>query len=251
MDMKPLKTKYGQLFNSDALPFIKTLPSNSIDLILTDPPYSYNLTTKHLKPEEECHLTSFEKRKRKNQNALINNKLHQSIDINAYCNEFLRISKNNLMLIFMNHHQLKDYLIWVNHHQLKSNLYIWEKTNPVPTSNFIYQDKEYCLIIYDPNFGKIPNYNNNYHAKKTILKYPIGQEQNGHPTVKPINLIKFLIKKYSQVNDLVFDPFMGSGTTAVACEQLQRQWLGCEISQTFFEICQERLTFVQQELLLD
>lgn len=248
--MKPIKTNLGELLNSDALGFIKNIPDNSIDLILTDPPYLYNMTEKNIRNTNLEQMSEVEFRKRKNQNDLIQNNIHKSIDIKTYCDQFLRISKNNFMLIWMNHHQIKEYLDWVTINKLKFNFYIWEKTNPMPLNTFVYQDKEYCMIIYDDK-KKIPNYLNSYKNKKTILKYPIGQEANGHPTVKPLKMMEFLIEKHSKPNDLVLDPFMGSGTTALACEHLERRWLGTEINEKFFIICQERLTYIQKQLIFN
>lgn len=167
--METIKTDLGKLFNSDALDFIKTIADNSIDLILTDPPYLYEMTEKNIRNTNLEQMSEVEYRKRKNQNDLINNNIHKSIDIKSYCDEFLRISKNNFMLIWMNSHQIKEYLDWVYSKKLKFNFYIWEKTNTMPLNTFVYQDKEYCMIIYD-NKKRIPNYLNNYQHKKTILK---------------------------------------------------------------------------------
>lgn len=64
-------------------------------------------------------------------------------------------------------------------------------------------------------------------------------------------MIKFLVEKHSKPNDLVLDPFMGSGTTALACEQLERKWLGTELNTQFFAICNERLSYIQRELIFN
>ncbi|WP_342267301.1 site-specific DNA-methyltransferase [Spiroplasma endosymbiont of Villa modesta] len=69
-----------------------------------------------------------------------------------------------------------------------------------------------------------------------------------HPTEKPLNIFYDLIQKYSKENDLIFDPFMGSGTTAYACEQLNRKWLGCEINNNYFAMIQKRLKKIQLKL---
>lgn len=67
-----------------------------------------------------------------------------------------------------------------------------------------------------------------------------------HPTQKPINLMKYLIKKCSDEGNIILDPFMGSGTTAVACKQLNRNFIGFEISPEYCKIAEKRL---QQETL--
>ena len=67
------------------------------------------------------------------------------------------------------------------------------------------------------------------------------ERQGIHPTQKPVALIGWLLKKFSQENDLIFDPFLGSGTTAVACEKLGRRWIGIEISEKYCEIAARRI----------
>lgn len=82
-------------------------------------------------------------------------------------------------------------------------------------------------------------------------KYGIDQNEYNikHPTVKPINLIKILIELTSNENDLIFDPFLGSGTTAIACKKLKRNFIGCEIDKEYYEICCKRI-FEEKQLEL-
>ncbi len=78
------------------------------------------------------------------------------------------------------------------------------------------------------------NYPNN------ILKYPVFRNTN-HPSEKPLDLIKWLVKTHSNENDIVLDPFLGSGTTAVACKQLNRRYIGIEINPEYCKIAERRL----------
>lgn len=68
-----------------------------------------------------------------------------------------------------------------------------------------------------------------------------------HPTIKPIQLINWLIEHYSDKDDLIFDPFMGSWTTARACKDLGRNFIGCELDEKYCEIGEQRL---RQEVLI-
>ena len=63
-----------------------------------------------------------------------------------------------------------------------------------------------------------------------------------HPTQKPVKLFEYLIKTYSNENNIILDPFMGSGTTAVACKQLQRNFIGFEINPEYCKIAEKRLS---------
>jgi len=85
------------------------------------------------------------------------------------------------------------------------------------------------------NDGRKKDADNPFQRGKTI-------RQNTHPTVKPVSLFKYLVTLGSRTGDCVLDPFMGSGTTAIACEELSRDWRGIEISEEYIEICKKRLT---------
>ena len=62
-----------------------------------------------------------------------------------------------------------------------------------------------------------------------------------HPTQKPVDLMEYLIKKFSDENNIIIDPFMGSGTTGVACKNLNRNFIGIELDKNYFKIAQERI----------
>ena len=70
----------------------------------------------------------------------------------------------------------------------------------------------------------------------------VNEKETTHPTEKPVKLFVWIINKFTEKNELVLDPFMGSGTTAVACEQLQRKWIGIEISEAYCSIIKNRLS---------
>ena len=74
---------------------------------------------------------------------------------------------------------------------------------------------------------------------KTVQKFV--RDRGLHPTQKPIALLEFLIKSYTNEGDLVFDPTIGSGTSMVAAKQLNRNGIGCELEDKYFKICQERI----------
>jgi DNA modification methylase len=87
--------------------------------------------------------------------------------------------------------------------------------------------------------------NNGKRNPKTVLEYPIvqgGKEYFGHPTQKPKALIKYLIQSCSNEGDIILDPFLGSGTTAKACEELNRRWLGAELEEDYISMINKRLS---------
>ncbi|QJU61629.1 site-specific DNA-methyltransferase [Spiroplasma citri] len=82
-------------------------------------------------------------------------------------------------------------------------------------------------------------------VKKQFLIIQSEKKLTRHPTEKPLYIFNRLISKYSKENDLILDCFLGSGTTAYACEQLKRKWLGCEINNEYYKIIKKRLKDIQ------
>jgi DNA modification methylase len=100
------------------------------------------------------------------------------------------------------------------------------------------------------NFGEYTQVNNGKRNPKTVLEYPIiqgGKEYFGHPTQKPEALIKYLITSCSNEGDIIFDPFMGSGTTAVASRDLNRNWISFDTDPEYVKISQKRIGQIPQQ----
>ena len=117
----------------------------------------------------------------------------------------------------------------------------WIKTNPVPINsklNYLSNAKEYfCTFTKKAK----PIFNSEYN--KGIFEYPIcgGKERTKHPTQKPMKLMEELVSIHTNNSSIVLDPFMGSGTTGVACKNLNRSFIGIELDDNYFEIAKERI----------
>ena len=74
------------------------------------------------------------------------------------------------------------------------------------------------------------------------------REKKLHPTMKPLELFRWCIDKFTKENSIIFDPFLGSGTTAVACKMLKRNYIGCEISKEYVEIAEQRIKSISNTL---
>lgn len=125
----------------------------------------------------------------------------------------------------------------------------WHKTNPLPACNNKYlSDTEYILYFRERGvkiFG-------NYSTKKKYFITGTNSESKkfGHPTVKPLNIIQTLIFNSSSEGDIILDPFLGSGTTAVAAMKQKRKYLGFEIEPKYFQIANKRIIEEQNQLNL-
>lgn len=214
----------NQVIEGDCLEVMKDIPDKSIDLVLTDPPYKIGA--------KGCGLAG----DRKYLHDITNENLDEGFDFNVM-NEIERVLKTMNLIIFCGRLQLKDFIDYVYKKEFKWNLICWHKTNPTPLTNNNYlPDTEYIFHIW-----KDRKLTGNYHTKKKFYVLSADQEKFSHPTTKPLSLIKNMIINGSDENDLILDPFLGSGTTAVAAKQLKRNYIGIEISEKYVEIAKQRL----------
>lgn len=234
------------LRQGDCLEVMKTIPDNSIDLIVTDPPYLIENTKAGGKSELAKSI--------QNMNDEIKSKnLTNGFNVKVL-DELVRVMKKVNIYIWCNHKQIPMYLdYFVKGLGCSFDIIIWNKTNAMPLfKNKYLTDKEYCLY-FRKNALCNPE---NYEEAKTVYYQPINIKDKkvyGHPTIKPLNIIKNLIKNSSNENDVVLDCFMGSGTTGVACKNLNRNFIGIELDEKYFNIAKERIenTKIQESLILN
>jgi site-specific DNA-methyltransferase (adenine-specific) len=224
--------KKNTIYNEDCYKSIKELPDKCIDLILTDPPYEI---------ETQGGNTNIGKSLKKGMcKELDELKITSGVD-KKLLYELLRVLKKPNIYIWCNKKQIPDYLdFFVKEHGCSFEIMTWLKSDPTPLCGGNYLiDKEFCLY-----FRKGVKLNTTFETAKTYWfsnKNVQDKKDFGHPTIKPLEITKILIKNSSNVNDVVLDCFMGSGTTAVACKELDRQYLGFEIDKNYFEIAQDRI----------
>lgn len=174
-------------------------------------------------------------------NELANGELTQSIG-KEILDEFMRIMKVLNLYIWCNHKQIPMYLdYFVNKHKCSFDILIWVKQNATPLfCNKYLTDKEYCLYFRKGGYCNPQS----YEEAKTVFCQPINIKDKlvfEHPTIKPLNIIKTLIKNSSNENDIVADFFAGSGSTCVAAKELNRQYIGIEIEPKWAKIAENRL----------
>lgn len=232
-----MEIKENEVYCVDSYKAIKYIPDNSIDLIMTDPPYLIENTKAggNSKLSKSIQLMN---------NELTEGVLTESIDV-SILDEFIRVMKIPNIYIWCNHKQIPMYLdYFVTKNGCSFDIIIWNKTNAMPLFNNKYlTDKEYCLYFRKGAYCNPECYED----AKTVYYQPINildKDKFNHPTIKPINIIKTLIKNSSKPNDLVLDCFMGSGTTCVACKDIGRKYIGFEISEKWFKVAQDRLNNV-------
>jgi site-specific DNA-methyltransferase (adenine-specific) len=226
----------NNIYNEDSYEAIKHIPDNSIDLIIIDPPYEINATKGGMKSDLAKSIQLMNNQIENKRDTLLNG-INDSI-----LNELLRIQEKVNIYIWCNHKQIIKYLdFFVTKNDCKFDILIWEKSNATPLfSNKYMTDKEYCLYFRKGGYCNPPSYEDAHTVFRQQLNLK-DKQKFLHPTIKPLNIIKTLIKNSSKENDIVADFFLGSGTTCVAAKELGRQYIGFEIDREYYEIAKNRL----------
>ena len=216
----------GKIHNGDCLDFMRQLPDKCIDLVLTDPPYGVKMdkgfsgavgfggSGKPIKRRE-----------------YVADKWDSDIPPPEVFKEIMRISKNQMFFggnFFA--HILPRSTHWI----------FWDKNMTMPT----FGDGELVWTSFPRKS-----------IKKEFFQFngliSDSADKREHPTQKPTELIKRLVREYSpEAAEIIFDPFMGSGTTGVACESLGRKWFGCELEAKYCEIANKRIEAERAQLKL-
>ena len=231
----------NKIYNEDCLIGIKKIPNNLIDLVIIDPPYQINNHNVKYDSDLARSINNYN-------NELYDTKLTNGYDYKIL-DELIRVLKKINIYIFCNGEQIPFYIkYFVIDRKCKMDIIIWNKTNALPLFNNKYlSDKEYCLYFRKGGYCSPKNYED----AKTVFYYPINikdKKKWKHPTIKPEELIRKLIRNSSKEGDIVLDSFMGSGTTAISCIKENRNFIGYEINKKFYKICLKRIKEVKEEL---
>jgi site-specific DNA-methyltransferase (adenine-specific) len=258
--------------NDDGLNFLKKIDDNSIDLILTDPPYIISKDSgmnKHydmVKQNEENDidtvktLEEWEAYKEENEITSDDGKenyiKYGTIYGKKYCVKtdygdwdsnftldvlekyiieyYKKLKKGGTLIMFFDLWKIGQLKDIMEKHKFKQIRFIeWIKTNPQPRNSKInYLTNCREIALIGVKNGS-PTFNSEY--DNGIYSFPLqGGKNRFHPTQKSLKLFETLIKKHSNEGDIVLDTFLGSGTTAIACKNTQRKFKGCEISPEYF-----------------
>lgn len=231
----------NKIINADCMDILKELPDKCIDLVLTDPPYLYrNIVGGGNSKLTQTITTAFKD--------IENIKDGVSLD---FCNEILRIQDKINCYIWCSKDQIIDYLdFFVKQNNCSYDILTWYKSNAMPTFNNKYlTDKEYCLYFRRGGYC-MPD---NYEDARTIFNEPINiidKNKWGHPTIKPLKIFEKLVKNSTKEGDLILDCFSGSGTTAVACHNLKRNFICIEKDYDYWKASVERYEREKAQLKL-
>jgi DNA modification methylase len=219
-----------RLLQGDCLEELKNIADKSVDLVVTDPPYKFdnkgggfyakNSSTKrvYLDSLRESKCCEFEP--------------------TALLNILKTKMKKFYGYFFCNKSLVESYIRFARENKYYYDILVMAKSNPIPSfNNHHLSDLEYVIMIREKGtyFSKHKNLDD---FRKFYMTYC---KKGMHPAEKPIELIKRFVKVSSCENDVVLDCFMGSGTTGVACKELNREFIGIELDEKYFNIAKERI----------
>lgn len=301
MNTAELKMNTIEIKNADGIDYLSTILNDSVDLILTDPPYiisketgmnaHYNKVklneennTQFVKTEEEWNI--YKEEYYNNPNNAVEDENNKSIKRimklkdshkekymkygtiygKKYCvqtnygvwdSEFTmeklelfiieyykKLKKGGTIIIFFDLWKISHLKEIMEKHKFKQIRFIeLIKKNPQPLNssvNYLTNCREIALLGIK---GSKPTFNSKYDNGIYYCNIQ-GGKTRFHPTQKPLTAIEEIILKHSNENDIVLDTFLGSGTTAVACKNTNRQFKGCEISKEYFDKIMEVHSFI-------
>ena len=199
---------------------MKEMPDNSVDFVLTDPPYNMG------KEIENDNL----------------NRVDFKIFTLRYLNEIKKIVKPNrpVLIFFSTGESLADF-ISIAKDVLCFKKYInWYKPNDCSFPLNTVLRKSEALLLFCK--GKVLRYESDKNIHDCLIfNHKIKDRSFWHPTAKDLPLLNEIILAFSKKEDLVFDPFMGSGSVGVASLKLLRNFIGIEIDQKYFDIAKKRI----------
>ncbi|GAA7915814.1 site-specific DNA-methyltransferase [Helicobacter pylori] len=227
-----------QIYHANAFEIIKDFYQQDlkVDAIITDPPYNISV---------------------KNNFSTLKNAKRQGIDFGEWDKNFRLlewiqryaplVNPNGCMVIFCSYRFISYITDFLEENGFVVKDFIqWVKNNPMPRNiNRRYvQDTEFALWAVKKKAKWVFNKpKNEKYLRPLILKSPVvsGLEKVKHPTQKSLALMEKIISIHTNPNDIVLDPFMGSGTTGLACKNLKRNFIGIELEKEYFQTAQKRL----------
>jgi len=235
-----------EIIRGDANALIQTIEDHSIDLIATDPPYEINFEN-----------NGWDK--------------SNSLNWNFLAKEFLRVLKTDGSLVLFQGwsrvaetkrvlDQCFTLKNWIIYDRVKGR---GAKTNVVSTREdilwYVVDENKYTFnkvssVIKKKTKGMGARNGNEYRALSNVWSdvpplVPWGKERVNHPTQKPLFLMDRIIRLYSNAGDAVLDPFLGSGTTALACKSLNRNCVGFELNSEYFKIAEDRIAACERRFI--
>lgn len=229
-----------ELLHGDCLELMKDIPDGSVDCIITDPPYGTTNCEWDKVPDLKLFFDHGFRVLKENGALISFSQLPFAVDLINACRKYFRyeiIWQKTMAVGFLNANKMplrahENILVFYRKlpvykpQKTKGKSYIVKRGSPSP----IYGKQSLCVTV-----------NNGYRHPHDVLVFKNSNHKNLHPTQKPVELMEWLVKTYTNCGDTVLDCFMGSGSTGVACVRNNRNFIGMELEEKYFDIAKNRI----------
>lgn len=215
---------FYKLLKGDCIELMKDIPDNSIDMVLTDPPYGIDYQSNRIKNKF--------KRKEK----ILNDK-KPFVDFIPLIKN--KIKKDGSIMIFTRWDVQQKFIDILNENDMKvKNILIWDKIiHGMGDLKRSYGNRYESIIFSNKKEFRFKC----KRPQDIITERKVVPKDLIHPNEKPVKLLMKIISQCTNENDIIFDPFMGSCSTGVACVKLKRNFIGCELDNKYFELSSKRI----------
>ena len=207
----------NKIFNENNLDTMSRMPDNYVDITFTSPPYN---------------------RKRNDKYQFYDDRIVDYYTfLKTVITESIRVTKGNVFFnIQKNYYNKQDvFKIIGDFHKEICEIFIWEKSNPMPASGFNITNAYEFVIV----FGKSIKSNKTY--TKNHLTTSVAKMEKEHKAIMHNDVASFFITNFTQQNDIIYDPFLGCGTTSIISLKNDRRFIGSEISKEYYDIANSRI----------
>lgn len=223
----------------DCLEVMRSMPDKSVDAVITDPPYGTQdgMAARSIKRGKE--IVKFD-----------SGEWDKTLPLEWLVDGMRVLIDGKWVAVFTDNLSVKTIWDAINNNGGRSkNTFYWIKTNKAPTPRKNFKSNVESAIVATKGAvqtwyggGNSPNY--------IEMPFVSGKDAGLHPTQKPVKLMRHFIELFTKEGDTILDPFMGSGTTGVACVQTGRNFIGIEIDTDYFAIAERRIKEAQAHVPL-
>lgn len=232
-----------ELHNGDCFNVIDELIKKNvtIDHIITDPPYNISKTNNFntlSSPRKGIDFGEWD----------------NDFDLFSWIPKFAKIlNKNGSIIVFCSYRYISFIIRKMESSDFDvKDVIVWKKSNPMPRNiNRRYvQDMEFAIWAVKKKSNWVFNKNSKLPYMRSLFETPtvLGNERTAHPTQKSLTLMEELIRIHTNENHIIIDPFMGSGTTGIACLKNNRKFIGIELEKQYYDIAIKRLKTIQTRM---
>ena len=209
-----------KLYNDDCFKIMKEMADKSVDISFTSPPYNRKRNDKYKNYDDD--IADYYK------------------FLCDFTDELLRITKKYIFInLQKNYYNKKDIFKYIGEYSDKIvEIIVWEKTNPMPASGFnITNAYEFFFVLSDSALKSNTTYTKNIISSSVNSATTLKE----HKAVMKQEISDYFIEKFTNVSDIVLDCFMGTGTTGVSCVKLNRNFIGVEINEEYYNTAKKRI----------